>query len=206
MSGLLLKDFYMLLKDCRWNLVMILIFGVAGAFSDNIFWLVWPVMICGLLPGTVMGLEEQSGWLAYADTMPWSRKTVVAEKYALMLLLTLGITLLMAVVYTVTGGLEKMELSITDMLAISLIIGTVPSCIMLPVNFKVGSTKGRIWYLIALAIAAGVGGGAGALLIDNGVGLPQNVGDFYWLLFALPVVALAVSWGLAVKFYEKREL
>lgn len=206
MSGLLLKDFYMLLKDCRWNLVMILIFGVAGAFSDNIFWLVWPVMICGLLPGTVMGLEEQSGWLAYADTMPWSRKTVVAEKYVLMLLLTLGITLLMAVVYTVTGGLEKMELSITDMLAMSLIIGTVPSCIMLPVNFKVGSTKGRIWYLIALGVAGGIGGLSGALLIDQGAGLPQNVGDFYWVLFVLPLAVLAVSWWLSVKFYEKREL
>lgn len=206
MAGLLLKDFYILLKDCRWNVAMILIFAVAGAFSDNLFWLVWPVMICGLLPGTIMGLEEQSGWLAYADTMPWSRKTVVAEKYVLMLVLTLGITLLMAVVYTVTGALAKMELSITDMLAIALLIGTLPSCIMLPVNFKVGSAKGRIWYLIALGIAAGIGGGAGALLIDQSVGLPQNVGSFYWLLFALPVVALAVSWALSVKFYEKREL
>lgn len=206
MSGLLLKDFYILMKDCRWNVAMILIFAVAGAFSDNMFWLVWPVMICGLLPGTIMGLEEQSGWLAYADTMPWSRKTVVAEKYVLMLILILGITLLMAAVYTVTGALGKMELSITDMLAIALLIGTLPSCIMLPVNFKVGSAKGRIWYLIALGIAAGIGGGAGALLIDQSVGLPQNVGNFYWLLFVLPVAALAVSWGLAVKFYEKREL
>lgn len=206
MSGLLLKDFYILMKDCRWNVAMVLIFAVAGAFSDNLFWLVWPVMICGLLPGTIMGLEEQSGWLAYADTMPWSRKTVVAEKYVLMLILILGITLLMAAVYTFTGGLAKMELSITDMLAIALLIGTLPSCIMLPVNFKVGSAKGRIWYLIALGIAAGVGGGAGALLIDSGVGLPQNVGNFYWLLFVLPAAALAVSWMLSVKFYEKREL
>lgn len=206
MSGLLLKDFYILMKDCRWNVAMVLIFAVAGAFSDNMFWLVWPVMICGLLPGTIMGLEEQSGWLAYADTMPWSRKTVVAEKYVFMLILTLGITLLMAVVYTVTGALAKMELSFTDMLALALIIGTLPSCIMLPVNFKVGSAKGRIWYLIALGLAAGIGGGAGALLIDGGTELPQNVGNFYWLLFALPVAALAVSWMLSVKFYERREL
>lgn len=99
-----------------------------------------------------------------------------------------------------------MDMTVSDLLAISLIIGILPACIMLPVNFKVGTVKGRLWYFAAIAVAAGIGGLAGALLIDKGVGMPQNVGDFYWLVFVLPVAVLAISWVLAVKFYEKREL
>ncbi len=206
MSGLLLKDFYILMKDCRMNVIIALGFSLFGVFNGNPFWVVWPVLMCGLMPGSIMGLEEQSGWLAYADTMPWSRKTVVTAKYVFLLLMVLGVTALLAVVYTLTGALVKMEMTIPDLFAISLIIGIVPSCVMLPVNFKMGTVKGRLWYFAAIALAAGIGGGVGALLIDKGVGMPQNAGDFYWVLFVLPVAVLAVSWLLAVKFYEKREL
>ena len=206
MSGLLLKDFYILMRDCRMNVVLALAFSLFGVFNGNPFWVVWPVLMCGLLPGSIMGIEEQSGWMTYADTMPWSRKTVVTAKYVFLLLLVLGVTVLLAVIYTLSGALVKMDMTVSDLLAISLIIGILPACIMLPVNFKVGTVKGRLWYFAAIAVAAGIGGLAGALLIDKGAELPQNVGDFYWLVFVLPVAVLAISWVLAVKFYEKREL
>lgn len=206
MSGLLLKDFYILKKDCYWNVIIALGFSLFGIFTSNPFWVVWPVLMCGLMPGTIMGLEEQSGWMAYADTMPWSRKTVVTAKYAFLLLLVFGTSTLLAVIFTLSGALAKMDLTIFDLLAISLIIGVVPSCIMLPVNFKVGTVKGRIWYFAAIAVAAGIGGGASALLIDSAAKLPENTGSFYWLLFVLPIVILVISWCLSVKFYEKREL
>ena len=70
MSGLLLKDFYILMKDCRMNVVLALAFSLFGVFNGNPFWVVWPVLMCGLLPGSIMGIEEQSGWMTYADTMP----------------------------------------------------------------------------------------------------------------------------------------
>ena len=83
MSALLLKDLYMIKRDCRGNVILCLVFAVAGIAGNSIFFAIWPLLFCALIPSTLLGLEEQAGWQAYADTMPWSRKTVETEKYVL---------------------------------------------------------------------------------------------------------------------------
>ena len=106
MSALLLKDLYMIKRDCRGNVILCLVFAAAGAVGHGLFFAIWPLLFSALIPSTLLGLEEQCGWQTYADTMPFSRKTVVTEKYVLTLGLTALVTLVLTIVYSLTGTLR----------------------------------------------------------------------------------------------------
>ena len=43
MKGLILKDFYMAIKYCRFYLVITVIFAIASIYGDSAFFLFYPV-------------------------------------------------------------------------------------------------------------------------------------------------------------------
>ena len=153
MSALLLKDLYMIKRDCRGNVILCLVFAVAGIAGNSIFFAIWPLLFCALIPSTLLGLEEQAGWQAYADTMPWSRKTVVTEKYVLTLSLSVGVTAVLTVVYALTGALGRTGIGPGDLLIVGIfVLGMLPASFMLPVTFKFGMVKGRTAYMVCLMV------------------------------------------------------
>lgn len=208
MSALLLKDLYMIKRDCRGNVILCLVFAVAGIAGNSIFFAIWPLLFCALIPSTLLGLEEQAGWQAYADTMPWSRKTVVTEKYVLTLSLSVCVTAVLTVVYALTGALGRTGLGPGDLLIVGIfVLGMLPASFMLPVTFKFGMVKGRTAYMVCLMIMGALLGILSSLsgeVTDFLTAGPQTL--LLALLIAIPTVLFAASWVLAVKFYEAREL
>lgn len=208
MSALLLKDLYMIKRDCRGNVILCLVFAVAGIAGNSIFFAIWPLLFCALIPSTLLGLEEQAGWQAYADTMPWSRKTVVTEKYVLTLSLSVGVTAVLTVVYALTGALGRTGIGPGDLLIVGIfVLGMLPASFMLPVTFKFGMVKGRTAYMVCLMVMGALLGILSSLsgeVTDFLTAGPQTL--LLALLIAIPTVLFAASWVLAVKFYEAREL
>ncbi|MDY4105062.1 MAG: ABC-2 transporter permease [Oscillospiraceae bacterium] len=208
MSALLLKDLYMIKRDCRGNVILCLVFAVAGIAGNSIFFAIWPLLFCALIPSTLLGLEEQAGWQAYADTMPWSRKTVVTEKYVLTLSLSVCVTVLLTVVYALTGALGRTGIGPGDLLIVGIfVLGMLPASFMLPVTFKFGMVKGRTAYMVCLMVMGALLGILSSLsgeVTDFLTAGPQTL--LLALLIAIPTVLFAASWVLAVKFYEAREL
>ena len=208
MSALLLKDLYMIKRDCRGNLILCLVFAVAGIAGNSIFFAIWPLLFCALIPSTLLGLEEQAGWQAYADTMPWSRKTVVTEKYVLTLSLSVCVTAVLTVVYALTGALGRTGIGPGDLLIVGIfVLGMLPASFMLPVTFKFGMVKGRTAYMVCLMVMGALLGILSSLsgeVTDFLTAGPQTL--LLALLIAIPTVLFAASWVLAVKFYEAREL
>ena len=208
MSALLLKDLYMIKRDCRGNVILCLVFAVAGIAGNSIFFAIWPLLFCALIPSTLLGLEEQAGWQAYADTMPWSRKTVVTEKYVLTLSLSVGVTAVLTVVYALTGALGRTGIGPGDLLIVGIfVLGMLPASFMLPVTFKFGMVKGRTAYMVCLMVMGALLGILSSLsgeVTDFLMAGPQTL--LLALLIAIPTVLFAASWVLAVKFYEAREL
>lgn len=208
MSALLLKDLYMIKRDCRGNVILCLVFAVAGIAGNSIFFAIWPLLFCALIPSTLLGLEEQAGWQAYADTMPWSRKTVVTEKYVLTLSLSVCVTAVLTVVYALTGALGRTGLGPGDLLIVGIfVLGMLPASFMLPVTFKFGMVKGRTAYMVCLMVMGALLGILSSLsgeVTDFLTAGPQTL--LLALLIAIPTVLFAASWVLAVKFYEAREL
>ena len=208
MSALLLKDLYMIKRDCRGNVILCLVFAVAGIAGNSIFFAIWPLLFCALIPSTLLGLEEQAGWQAYADTMPWSRKTVVTEKYVLTLSLSVCVTAVLTVVYALTGALGRTGIGPGDLLIVGIfVLGMLPASFMLPVTFKFGMVKGRTAYMVCLMVMGALLGILSSLsgeVTDFLTAGPQTL--LLALLIAIPTVLFAASWVLAVKFYEEREL
>lgn len=210
MRGLFLKDLYMASKYCRFYIVISLIFIVAFIWENNIFLMVYPVLMTTVIPVNLISYDEKSKWNVYAGTFPYSREELVSIKYV-MTLIFLGIGVLMilaaqAVRMVFYGDIDWRLLGFfTTVLPVT---GLTGPCIMLPAIFKFGVEKGRgIFYAVIIAVCA-LYGAVGA------VGADADITEFVlntgiWIVPAFLVAGLLLVWGswrLSVYFYERREL
>ena len=207
MKGLLLKDFYMMIKYCRINLAVSVMFLVLAFFNDNLFILFYPSMICGLIPTTLLAYDERSRWLQYSMTMPYTQTQIVSSKYLIGLisqsLMLLVIAAVQAIKMSMSGGFMLREY--LTMLMLVAVLSLFSSSVSLPFIFKLGVEKGRIVYYVMVGVACGLGGGVSVLL---GKDTLQPVAFDAVLPVLLLIVAgiYALSWYLSVVFFKKREL
>ena len=204
MKGLLLKDFYVAKKNLRTFLIMILAFslGSLAAKDSGNFFLCYGLV---LMPGITMSLisyDERYHWDVYAGAMPLSREQMVTEKYLLhlgMVLVWLPVLLLLQHFQSVPafGG------SPLTLLVAGLNLGLLLPGILLPIIFAVGTEKGRAGYYVVL-----FGGMILATVSEELTSLtgyvPEAVSGS--LLALLPAAVYVLSWGVAIRLYEKRNL
>ena len=163
MSGLLLKEFYLARKYCRIHLVMTVLFlGMAMLPSaENLFLLFYPSAMASFIPVTLLSYDTQSKWDVYFDTLPTSRAQYVSAKYLIGLILgelvlaLTAVTQLLAMKLSGEGSLHQL---LSLLCALQFLVIALPS-LSLPPIFKWGVEKGRIWYLVMIAII--FGGSAG---------------------------------------------
>ncbi len=207
MKGLLLKDWYMMARYCRTFLVVLLIFmGVSVISESALFFLLYPVILISMVPVTLMSYEEKSGWTVCCDTMPCSRRRVVDSKYLLILLLLLacllltGLAQLVRMAYANAADFAALW-AVTGLLGA---VGLVSPSVMMPVIFRCGTEKGRLFYYIlvgSLAVLFVIVAKVAPEISLTGV-LPVWT---LWAVLAGAVVLFVISWRLSVRFYEKRE-
>lgn len=210
MKGLLLKDWYLARTHCRAFLLILFVFAIVSAYSENnAFAVLYPIILSSILPVTLVSYDERSKWQFYADTMPYKRRDIVSVKYLVMLICLLFTTLIMGAVSAVKLLIEhNLELpELAAFIGTALMLGILPASLMLPVIFKFGVERGRIAYYAALGVVFACV--FGFTYVSRNTGPAELLTDTFPFRFALPVAALlilGVSWLLSVKFYEKREL
>lgn len=208
MKGLFLADWYMAKKYCRsYFLIMLVFIAVSFWGNNNTFLIIYPVILAGMLPVTLLGYSERHKWTVYCETLPLTRKQAVAEKYLLTTALLCGTFLLIAAVQAVrlsAGGYFRAQ-EYGALLAPLLTAGFLSPSITLPCMFKYGVEKGRIAYYVVVGFTyAAVA--AGMFLSDaphRQVAVPP------YAVFLLPlfgVAVFAVSYWISVRVYAKREL
>ena len=79
MKGLLLKDWYTLIKQMKIMLVLMLVFACVPGYSMAAFAVVYAAM----LPVTALAYDERSKWDELAAMLPYSVKEIVGGKYVL---------------------------------------------------------------------------------------------------------------------------
>ena len=79
MRALLMKDCFVLWKQLRLYVVLMLIFTVFNGAFGNVFIVIWAAM----LPYTAMAYDERSKWDQMAAMMPYSIRDIVLSKYLL---------------------------------------------------------------------------------------------------------------------------
>ena len=208
MKGLLLKDWYMMKKYCRSYLLIAVVFIAVSLFSsDNMFFVFYPCLLCGMIPVNLLGYDERSRWMQYSGTLPYTKTQIVSGKYLVGLLAQ--ITVLVA-----TGVAQAVKMIIAHnfipgdfavLMLLMLIISTLTSSICLPFVFKLGVEKGRTAYYIMIGFVCG------ASVLASSIIRGQLMSEIQpnLILALIAVVGIGVyilSWYLSVVFFKKREV
>ncbi len=208
MKGLFLKDLYMMTKYCRAYLIIAVVFiAVSFVGDENLFFVFYPCLICGMIPANLLAYDERSRWLQYSETMPYTRAQIVNSKYLIGLGAQVGMWLItgiaQAIRMSMSGTFQFKEYTVLMMLLLAMV--SVSSSVSLPFIFKLGVEKGRIAYYVTIGIVC-----AGSLAASNFSG--KDIQTSLRLHALLPVLCLigigiyALSWYLSIVFYKKREI
>ena len=200
MKGLLLKDWYLTVKYSRFLLFFALVYGVCGVFfEDAAVFSILPVMLVALLPQTIYSYDEREKWTEYVQTMPVSRAQYVTGKYLFGAICYAVYVALLAVLHLAHGTEDYGTL-----FAMQFSVGLLAPSVLLPFQFRYGTEKGRMAYLIVL----GAFFGFSMVMLRGGSGLPTLLRTTFpvWVLCPVMAVLYAASWRLSVILYQKREL
>lgn len=201
MKGLMKKDFLMLWRASRAFLLICVLFIAMSAISqDNIIFLFMPIMISGLLPSTLLSYDERCKWQEFSGALPVSRAQLVSAKYLLGLGCMTLILLVTLIVHLIVHRFPPQTL--LSMLGAIYGLSLFISAVSLPMMFKFGVEKGRLWYYATLVLVGGASGASAGVATDL---FSEGLPSFLWLIPVLGVIIFALSWLLAIRFYQKRE-
>ena len=210
MKGLLLKDFYMAAKYCRAYLLIGAVFiavSFAGPESQNMFFVFYPCLLCGMIPVNLLAYDERSRWLEYSGTLPYTKAQLVSAKYLVgvivqgVMLLAVGIA--QAVRMNLAGSFRLGEYGM--MMALIFAMATITSSISLPFMFRWGVEKGRIAYycMIGFVCAAGY---LGSVFFAQGSAQTVSGRVMLVLFFLVGTGIYVASWLASIALYQKREV
>lgn len=205
MKGLLIKDYYMILKYCRAYLLITVVF-VALSFggSDNLFLAFYPCMLSGMVPVTLLGYDERGKWDKYAGTLPYTKDQIVSAKYIIGMttqLLVFAFTAAAQAVRMITKtGFDINEYMV--LMSMIFLTSCVASSISMPFIFKLGVEKGRIAYYIMIGFVC-AGSLIGSNVLSETISIPAKSAAAGACILGIAVYA--ISWYMSILFYRKRE-
>ncbi len=207
MKGLLLKDAYMIGKLCRAFILIDIVFIAVSFWGDgNMFFISYPCIVSGMLPMTLISYDEREKWDKYAGTLPFTRAQLVSSKYLIGLCGNIIVLALVAIAQAFRMA-HSGAFVLGEYLAVMVVllsVSLIAPAMLLPLVFKFGAEKGRIFYYIV--VGAACAGSASLVNIDAGFAARLNDVLLCTVIFTAAVLLYAVSWLLSIRFYRKREL
>ncbi len=211
MKGLLLKEFYMVKSYGRSYLLMLLIFLGVGLLntSQNLFFLLYPAMLIGMFPITLLSYDEREKWNITCEILPVTRADYVNIKYLIGIILNGALILLYFVVFSVRMLVthDFVWNDILSLITVAMTLAFLVPAISLPLIFKLGSEKGRIAYLFIVGTLCAiftiftVSADSSFLQRAFIVVLPIRI-----LMPLAALVLFLISRSLSIAFYKKRIL
>lgn len=193
MKALIQKDFYVIWKQMRIFIVVILLMSMVNNTFNAVFLVIW----CSMLPYTAMAYDERSHWNQLAAMMPYSRRDVVLSKYVLGWLCMAASGALCLAMQTVVGHFSGSVTSVSTLLT-SLCLGAISLDITLPAVLRFGVERGRMIFMVVIfGVAIGVG-----VLLDAAETLPSISLPVIALLPLAAVIATAISIPLSMRLYK----
>lgn len=208
MKGLLLKDFYMTKKYCKFYLLMIFVFlSVSFFIRDALFWAFYPCMICGMIPANLLSYDEHSRWTQYSEVLPYTKAQLVSGKYIVGLTVQIGVLLFTGIGQAIAMHLDQAFSLDSYFLLMGMLFAVtlISPAICLPFMFKFGVEKGRIAYYVMIGFVCGASVIA-AKVFQQGALTKINPNMLLPIVCSIAIVIYALSWYLSIVFYKKREV
>ena len=211
MTGLVKKDLYLSLSMLKSYVLVAAVFAaltLTGIY-DISFFVTYLSVMCIMIPVNLFAYDEQARWDKYAAALPSGRAGVVGARYlftVLVCLVSLVFALLLQLIvaiFTGARGQARTDLLLSGLLPTA--YGCFMNAVLLPLLFKFGSQKGRIYLLLALGVGVGVIFGGLTGLKEMGISLSELTLP----LFVLPVVGLLTlipSYFLSRRIFFHKDL
>lgn len=216
MRGLLVKDFCIIGKRSRYFLALFIILIAVGTKMDNTFFSSYLSVIVTLFAITTISYDEYDNGMPFILSLPVTRKDYAKEKYLLGLMLGVGATVLSFVFQCAACLMQRMPIEVMSCVETSMVsvpIWTLILVIMLPVELKFGSEKGRIVMFIIYGIVLLLFFAAGKLFETLDVDAPailQRLSEIpsyvsYIAVIILCAVMWIVSLFISINIMKKKE-
>lgn len=195
MKALVIKDCYVLLKQLKIFLVIIVVSSLLPGMSSGIF----AVIYAGMLPYSALAYDDRSKWDQLAAMMPYSNRDIVAGKYVLGYLFIAASAALTFAVQFLLQPFTHTPASVVDTLLL-LCVAALLIAITMPFIFRFGVEKGRMLFIIVIVGVSSLAGISVASYADSGVAPAL-------LSLVLPIAAVvvnAISIPLSVRMYARR--
>ena len=201
MKALIIKDTYVIWRQMKYFLILILIFSALPSGFNNAF----AVIYTSMLPYTALAYDERSKWDQLAAMMPYSTRDAVLSKYVFGWLCIGGAAVL--------SGLLQMALSLVvdrvflpGVMVLSVLGAVCILAISLPLMFRMGVEKGRLAMFLVIFLVCGAAGAIAHIAESVGSGTVFAFqGPVLGVTLLAALVLTAVSVPRSMRFYTKRQ-
>lgn len=204
MKALIQKDVYVLWKQMRIFLLVMLVIMVGNGSFGSVFVVLW----CSMLPYTALAYDERCKWDQMAAMMPYSPRDLVLSKYVLGWLCAGAAS---AIVLAVQAIIRVLHLSMATGTPLSVLMSFCASAsvlaVTLPLMIRFSVERGRMVMFLVIFLVCGAAGALGtvAISVDQTAGGIQDfLGLFVLILPVAAVVLTAVSIPLSMRLYAAR--
>lgn len=207
MLGLLLKEYYNLLRYGKTILGLAVFYLLFSIIMKNVSFITSMVMLLfAIMTVTSFSYDDMAKWDKYAASLPVTRKKIVGAKYLLGVILTvLGGLISLLGIWIVSLIQEVPDLNMNFMI----IAGTFTAsffylALLLPVLYKFGAEKSRFIMLAIFFIPFGLV----YLLGQLGITMPseQTIVAFLKLAPLGAILLYVISYFISCAIYRKKEI
>lgn len=203
MTGLILKDLFTLTRQALMYIVFIAVFSLMPGYNMASF----AVIMACMMPMTALAYDERSHWDRLAASMPYTTAQLVLSKYLMGLILMLG-SVALGLVALPLQRLVNPDVSLSELLSVSLgalCAGMLIQGVLLPVMFRFGTEKARLFMLVLMGVAfAGIAALGQAQDALRGFMEGMNGGAAMAVLACLAAAVYLVSMPLSIRAYRRR--
>ena len=200
MKALIIKDTYVIWRQMKYFLVMILLFSALPSGFNNAF----AVIYAAMLPYTALAYDERSKWDQLAAMMPYSTRDMVLGKYVFGWLCIGAAAVLSGLFQAVLSLVTDREV-LPGTLVLSVLGALCILAITLPVMFRFGVEKGRLAMFLIIFLVCGTAGAIASITVSGDGGAFAFQGPILVVMSIAALVLTAVSIPLSQKFYQKRQ-
>ena len=203
MIGLILKDLFTLTRQALMYIVFIAVFSLMPGYNMASF----AVMMACMMPMTALAYDERSHWDRLAASMPYTTAQLVLSKYLMGLILMLC-SVALGLIALPLQRLVNPDVSLQELMSVSLGAlgaGMLIQGVLLPVMFRFGTEKARLFMLVLMGtVFAGIAALGQAQDALRSFIEGMNGGAVAAVLAGLAATVYLVSMPLSIRAYRRR--
>lgn len=216
MKGLMMKDLRLMISQKK-MFIMFIAIGIFLIVADQnyTFAVSYTMFVSATFAMSTISYDTFDNGMSFLLTLPVSRKDYIYQKYGLVVLVTLVVDVIISAcgvgILNTTGNGEVGELLLSSVLLFFIIL--LFYSVMLPVNIKYGTEKGRtVMFTFAGAIVVIVMcvqrfANVSEKMLEKGMNVLMQLGEIqiFAAIGIVGVLAIIISMYVSVGILKKKE-